>query len=50
MDDTGELIELCFDFLVLVNILYNQEKITKEEYDDMSHLKIQFLQKCGVGI
>jgi hypothetical protein len=48
MDLKSELIEMCIYFLSIIEIMYANGNLTKEEYLKSVNNKLIFLEKCGV--
>jgi hypothetical protein len=44
----NELVEMCIYFLSIIEIMYANGNLTKEEYQNSVSNKLIFLEKCGV--
>lgn len=48
MDLKNELVDMCIYFLSIIEIMYANGNLTKDEYMEMQKNKILYLEKCGV--
>jgi hypothetical protein len=48
MDLKNELVDMCIYFLSIIEVMYTNGNLTKEEYLKSVSNKLIFLEKCGV--